>query len=278
MGSTAPRVWNKTGSFFWNFLIKIRPLFISCTSWVVGDGKTIAFWYDAWDGPPILDYRENFKPPQPLISLCEATPVLSTLAPQVSLTFSDQRDELIWNLTTNGTYTSRSIYRVLIEGGKVEWENRSIWIAKVPPSVSLFGVLMLQNKILTREVLQFRNIPCQPACSMCNSGDLETVTHLLFTCPYAKAVWSFVQIASNKALISSGLPSALSLEEIWAKSWQHSRNHGMLGKKEWQCRALCVCWWLWRQRNEVIFKGTRRSAIILGQKILHESKMWLKFC
>lgn len=278
VGMVRPRIWNKSGSFFWNFLIKIRPLFLRCTTWVVGNGRTIAFWFDAWDGPPIIDYCENFKPPLPLISLRDAVPVLTILAPQVSYTFSNQQDELRWNLTNSGSYSSKSIYTVLRDGGKTAWHGRSIWAASAPPSVRVFGVLMLQNKILTREVLQSRNIHCQPSCPMCNSGNLETAVHLLFTCSYAKSVWRYVQAVSGKHLITNRRDMALSLEEIWLFSWQETCSQRRMGKKEWQSRVLCVCWWVWRQRNEVVFQGTGRSARILGDKIVQESGLWLKYC
>lgn len=40
---------------------------------------------------------------------------------------------------------------------------------------------------------------------------------------------------------------------------------------------LCACWWLWRQRNQVIFRGETMGAEILGTKIVQEGGLWQKF-
>lgn len=43
-----PALWSKQGSFFWGDLISIKHLFTWSTTWIIGDGRRISYWYDAW--------------------------------------------------------------------------------------------------------------------------------------------------------------------------------------------------------------------------------------
>ena len=44
-------IWMLKGSFFWNNLMKIRPLFDWSTEWEVASGKGISYWFDSWFYP-----------------------------------------------------------------------------------------------------------------------------------------------------------------------------------------------------------------------------------
>lgn len=47
-----PKIWLTDRSFFWYQLRKLRAMFTWCISWEVGEGKTISYWFDAWQGTP----------------------------------------------------------------------------------------------------------------------------------------------------------------------------------------------------------------------------------
>lgn len=67
-----------------------------------------------------------------------------------------------------------------------------VWKAKVPPSVRIFGYLLLKKKILRRDVLLRRRVQCDRQCVMCSTNSDETAVHLLFRCAYARRVWRTV--------------------------------------------------------------------------------------
>lgn len=64
--SGSPRIWNSTGSFFWMILQKLKLLFLMSSSWLIGDGARISFWFDAWDSKPIVKQNKNYRPPPSL--------------------------------------------------------------------------------------------------------------------------------------------------------------------------------------------------------------------
>lgn len=91
----------------------------------------------------------------------------------------------------------------MAEGGEVIMQNFEVWTAKVPPSVRIFGYLMMKQKLLTRDVL--RRMNCERQCVMCSTNSDETVVHLLFQCSYAKRVWRFVESNLGFSLLASGV-------------------------------------------------------------------------
>lgn len=184
-----PRYWNVTGSFFWTHLANIRGLFLSCTTWDIGDGTTISYWMDGWNGPPRA-VALVAKELQPFINLREALQVLREINPDEpiqpqNIIFTETEDRLRWILGNNEGYTSKSVYRLLSEIGKIRGQYSEFWCCKIPPSVKIFAFLMLQGKILTREVLVRRGMQVPIECVLCSHGQVESCVHVLFLCSYA---------------------------------------------------------------------------------------------
>ena len=73
----------------------------------------------------------------------------------------------------------KSVYKIMAEGGRVIMQNLEVWTAKVPPSVRIFGYLMMKRKILTRDVLRRRGVNCERHYVICLSNSGETAVHLL---------------------------------------------------------------------------------------------------
>lgn len=82
-----PKIWLASGSFFWNQLHKIKYLFHWSTSWLIGDGGTIAYWYDSWEGlPRAATVTTTILKPN--MSLREAWPHRIEMDPQAPATDS----------------------------------------------------------------------------------------------------------------------------------------------------------------------------------------------
>lgn len=85
----------------------------------------IVFWYDAWNGTPLRGYNDGKpRPLCPTISLRDALPIshqLDPLLPKMEINFSVQADTLLWRWEGHESYTAKSIYRILGEGGKERW-------------------------------------------------------------------------------------------------------------------------------------------------------------
>jgi hypothetical protein len=84
-----------------------------------------------------------------------------------------------------------------------------IWKAKIPLNIKIYIWMVAQKAILTKDNMIVRGWQGDPGCNFC--GSLETVDHLLFSCPIAKVVWGLFAICFNQ----STRPG--SYEEFW--SW-----------------------------------------------------------
>ncbi|XP_078159587.1 uncharacterized protein LOC144555214 [Carex rostrata] len=186
-----PLMWSKQGSFFWIQLHSVRYLFDLSIIWVIGNGHTISFWYDCW-GKSVLVVTGS-RQQHHRISLRDAstTPLWDSLIPIRQIpTFVDVvEDELKWRWTAQGTYTAKSVYSVLVGVGRVKWHFRKIWNFSIPPTIKVFIFLLLQGKLLTKDVMQRRNFGCTLECVLCQDCQLETAVHLFFKCNYASAIW-----------------------------------------------------------------------------------------
>ena len=105
-------------------------------------------------------------------------------------TTSDRPDSVIWTATRNGVFSVRSAYKTMAVMGKLRSPLNSIWKAKVTPTMRIFFLLLLNNRILTQEVMPRRNFSFQHRCCMCANCPSESTVHLFFFCPYAVHLWT----------------------------------------------------------------------------------------
>lgn len=115
-----------------------------------------------------------------------------------------------------GIYTAKSVYSVLMTGGRIKWHLRKIWKFSVPLSVDVFTYLLLQGKLLTKDVMQKRNFNCPFNCVLCQDCQLETAMHLLFLCSYSKTIWdNLATYASTSLMVIDS-----TVVDVWLRSSQ----------------------------------------------------------
>lgn len=146
---------------------------------------------DSWGGlPKILDH--NLLVSKPLISLKEAwekrNGEYSFDNGLQELHLTSDNDEIRWNWEVSANYTAKSIYTLISSGVKIKWLFCTIWTSKVPPTVKIFAYMVLQGKLLTRDVLRRRGILVERHYIVCRNCPFESLEHLLFLCPYAVEV------------------------------------------------------------------------------------------
>jgi len=83
-----------------------------------------------------------------------------------TICFLDEEDSLIWQFTSNGVYSSQSMYKVINFRGVLPMHIPAVWSLKIPLRVQFFLWLLSKNKLLTRD----------QSCLLCN--ELESVYHL----------------------------------------------------------------------------------------------------
>lgn len=171
---------------------------------------------DAWDGQPrCLEYSQPLQ--SPMISLAEAWQSRHSLDPlytgTIALDFDEEDDAIQWNWSKLRTYDSKSIYKVLSEGGKVKWHYEFIWRSKATPTAKLFAYFILNDKILTKEVLR-RGMSVNLHCVYCANFPIESTLHLLYLCPQVVATWYYLSILMARQIFKL----SNSIHQIWEGS------------------------------------------------------------
>lgn len=272
------KIWLKSGSFFWAQLRKIKFFFDWSTSWEIGDGSTISYWFDCWQGLPRCK-EPALRPHRPSISLREAWQNIDT----VNLEETEQQpphfdpsaiDTILWKWTASQEYTSKSAYGILTEGGLVLWRHRLLWKCKISPTVKLFAYMVLQGKLLTKDILRRRGMDILVSCAMCMNCPVESTLHLLYLCPYAVSVWFEVSQLLNKTIMHP----AMTVQQIWEASWQKAAQQGDTNRKKWLLMFCCTSWEIWKQRNDAIFNDRRLPAKLLAGRCVQQMRLWIKYC
>jgi hypothetical protein len=135
--------------------------------------------------------------------------------------------------------------------------------------VNFFAFLLLNDRILTYEVMQIRGMSCELRCVMCDAYPLETSHHLFFDCPNAREIWQ-------------RFPKLIQLQETVQSTWRASCSYfcHFTGKKkhDWATAFIAVLWFLWKQRNEAIFRGVKMPTGLVINKAREEGGLWARFC
>jgi hypothetical protein len=72
------------------------------------------------------------------------------------------------------------------------WWWKKLWKEKSPPKSILFMLLVLNNKVLTWEMLRKRKWEGPNVCLLCKNSE-ETIVHLFLTCTYSQQIWREVE-------------------------------------------------------------------------------------
>lgn len=262
------------GSFFWTQLIGFKQLFNWSTTWIIGNGASISFWYDQWGPYPLrlTGSRQQLH----AASLQDAFSDGYTVALPLSHTpptLIDSDDELCWRWSQNGQYSASSLYAMMTTAGLVAWRFTRIWKFSIPLSIKIFLYLMLKDKLLTKEVMLRRQFDCDESCVLCDSNCIESAYHLFFQCDFARRIWDGItQYLGSHILVNSG-----SIELTWIRS-AHQFRHNSTARTRWQVFFTAVCWAIWKQRNSTIFEGKRMPPDMVVNWIVREATLWEKHC
>jgi hypothetical protein len=139
--------------------------------------------------------------------------------------------------------------------------NKRLWKLKVPLKIKIFLWYMRRGVILTKDNLAKRNWQGSVRCCFCHND--ETIQHLFFKCPFARAIWSIVQVATNLYL-----PQSVSnLFGTWL--WGLDKEQKLLALTG----AAAICWAIWRCRNDIVFD---RKIMNDPSQVIYSATHWLR--
>lgn len=96
-----------------------------------------------------LDLRRNLGPEE-LAELSEMQEVLEV----VQITEDD--DKLVWALEPSGKFSSKSLYRLMVNPGEVDTRMRDMWEVKMPLKIKVFLWMLWHDRVQTGEQLKIR--------------------------------------------------------------------------------------------------------------------------
>ncbi|KAL0296122.1 UNVERIFIED_CONTAM: hypothetical protein Sradi_6664300 [Sesamum radiatum] len=169
---------------------------------------------------------------------------------KIPLSLSNGDDFFCWHHMANGKFSVRRAYHVardLVDqtqpctssSSSPVW--KSIWNAKVPRKVQVFGWRLAQNALPTGVNLNHRMQEDSFACPLCHA-EKEDTEHAFLRCPYARQVWNLFQL--RWALVSDSSTNSCAWMERLAKG---------IGYEEFDL-FLIICWAIWWNRNRTLME------------------------
>jgi hypothetical protein len=125
-----------------------------------------------------------------------------------------QPDTIAWKLTTNGSYSANSAYKIQFQGSYANHDWKRIWTAKVDEKCKIFGWLILQNRMWTADRIVKHGGDANSICVICRTHP-ETALHMLATWSYSKQVWQGLSAWTGTALCRPPHHSYRRLKTWW---------------------------------------------------------------
>ncbi|XP_039120377.1 uncharacterized protein LOC120256778 [Dioscorea cayenensis subsp. rotundata] len=146
-----------------------------------------------------------------------------------------------------GTFTVKSFYKFLIDGGTRSPLYPLFWKIRCPSKITLLSWLAGEDKILTLSNIFKKGCNFQHStdtCVLCHNSS-ETLQHLFIDCEFSKRIWAFFY----HSLDSSSLPQ--SIPYLWT-SWIPSL--APQSQPLWDLVSRAILWNIWLERNSRIFQ------------------------
>ena len=280
---------DKTGSSHgWTSIQVGKEVLKKGLGFIVGSGENISVWSDHWlsslspsapIGPPTLS-NQNLKVadlmnPQTnewdLNTIRQHLPQYEDIIRLIIPSSSRPLDRLVWLSELSGKYSTKSGYRKLFEDKAILTPDSFNWMSNVwklhsPPKLHHFLWRALNNALPVGTLLATRGIDSELKCKRC--GELETIHHLLLSCPFAAEVWFKAPLVTLVASVSPDLS---------LKAWLALHiKEGALPPLGLTSAPLTpwLLWNLWTARNKLIFEDKIYQVEEVILKAAADARAW----
>ncbi|XP_074378628.1 uncharacterized protein LOC141720172 [Apium graveolens] len=254
-------------SYVWRSLMEAIGVVKAGTRRKIGNGMDTKVWHIPWLPAVDLGYLTTEMPDKlkdiTVNSLMDDTgknwdielveDIFNTrdadLIKRVPIPMSEKEDSWFWLLDESGMFTVKSAYRWL----QGEYDNtyksfcNKLWSLKFPGKVMHFLWRVCTGCLPTACALSSKQIVQSVQCPWCRSG-IETDTHVLFTCNFARTVWNMTGVQQVLRLLPQE-PAFRNLLESFATATRE------------QCVQVgMIAWALWSRRNKWVWEHVNGSA------------------
>jgi hypothetical protein len=280
------QIKNRRGSQFWRSLLDVRDWYQRGRGVSIKSGMQTRFWHDCWvggcplkikfpnlfkitldpdlevskacvDGEWSIQFRRQFNE-------CLADDWNNLLEVLSDVALSTGRDQVFWLLDRSKKYSARSLYRIMTSGGVIDRQMMQIWKCNVPLKVKIFMWMTAHDRIQCAVQLKKKKWSREEECFVC--GKLETSDHIIFQCPIAVFLWSFLRDSLGWEI------SPICCDSFFRDIIERCR-----GKRREVTLFICAgaMWTIWKARNDVVFnKKTLSSPIVLVYRVISLVKTW----
>ena len=152
----------------------------------------------------------------------------------------------------------------MTSGGVVDRRMMTVWQCNIPLKVKIFLWIAVHDRIQCGVQLKKKKWTGPEECFMC--GKLQTSGHILFQCPIAVFLWTFLRDCLGWDV------SPVSCDSFFREIVERCR-----GRKQGATLFFCAgaLWTIWKARNDVVFnKKTMTSLVAIIYKTLMVVKSW----
>ena len=64
---------------------------------------------------------------------------------------TEEEDIMIWKLEKKGKFSTKSLYRYMIDGGLIDTKMKGVWKARIPQKIKIFLWMAWKDKLQTAE-------------------------------------------------------------------------------------------------------------------------------
>jgi hypothetical protein len=256
-------------SYTWRSIAQSRDIIRRGSRWRIGNGGNVKIWQDQWlKGTHSGRILSNPLSQAPDTRVCRLIdPVFNCWRPHlIAELFSPHdaslilktplpprpvRDSLLWNHTSTGQLTVKSVYSFLWGEQEVLPNNPSsssrcgirqfwkwLWSISVPNKLKTFMWRACNNILPTLTNLWKKGIVSATTCYLCGE-EAETVSHVLWSCPFAVSIWQSLPLFSALPLGAS-----MDFQDVVHCALQ------ILPSPDIEI-FVTAAWMIWRRRNEV---------------------------
>ncbi|CAA7045965.1 unnamed protein product [Microthlaspi erraticum] len=281
-------------SYGWRSILAARPLLTMGILQKVHSGLNTRAWEDPWI-PTIPARHANPRIPvvHPRMTVSdfinreikawnvemleeymepEDIPLIRSIA--INKTF--HMDSFSWGYTKSGLYTVKSGYWVaknLLNPAEETCSEPSIrplqvqaWKSKAPYKIKHLLWQIISGYLAVTKNLNHRGMRCDNHCPRCGAPE-ETINHAIFECPPALQTWALAPILTPPSLFpSSGIYT--NMDYLF---WRRPN----MDNAEDDCDPFpWIIWFIWKARNEKLFRGINRDPLGTVRHAVAECRAW----
>lgn len=286
-------------SYGWRSLLAGRDLLVKGLRKKVGDGNSISVWCDKWfedeeDGNDmrapwiknisfdvnlrardLIDFQNRRWNMQALEEIFVPSDIQVLLRNQ---SVTSREDFWVWRYNKSGKYTVKSGYWLALQE-KTKVLRQTIealplinglkaqaWKVQTAPKIKTFIWKALSQALPVSDCLKDRGLKCDERCQLCGFEG-ETVNHVLFGCHQARKCWALSNIPNPQNGFSD---SSIYTNVYYLLNLKATRKGDEEGYRCWPW----ILWYLWKNRNSLIFEGKEFEAEDIILKAKEEAEAW----